>query len=171
MMASGESIDSGSRRTRLRQYQAQLLERMQAARSNTGARVSQLGVQLGQSRVLLDLGQAGEIVPLMPLTTVPLTQPWYLGLANIRGNLVSVVDLARFLGLGDTLVGPDCRVITFGTALGVNCAMLVSKVHGLRNAGAMEAEGDGLRDSDGVHWTVLDLAALVRDQRFMQIGF
>jgi twitching motility protein PilI len=171
MAASGESIDSGSRRTRLRQYQAQLLERMQAARSNTNARVSQLGVQLGQARVLLDLGQAGEIVPLMPLTTVPLTQPWYLGLANIRGNLISVVDLARFLGLGDTVAGSDCRVITFGAGMGVNCAMLVSKVHGLRNASAMEQDGDGLRDTDGVHWTPLDLAALVRDQRFMQIGF
>jgi twitching motility protein PilI len=28
----------------------------------------------------------------------PLTQPWFLGLANIRGNLYSVVDLAGFLG-------------------------------------------------------------------------
>ena len=88
--------DGAGRRTRLRQYQVQLLERMQAARSNTGARINQLGVMIGTERYLLDLTQAGEIVPVAPVTVVPLTQSWYLGLANIRGNLISVIDLARY---------------------------------------------------------------------------
>ena len=39
--------DGERRRTRLRQYQVQLLERMQAAKTNTGARTHQLGVQIG----------------------------------------------------------------------------------------------------------------------------
>ena len=60
---------------------------------------------IGAERYLLDLTQAGEIVPLAPLRAVPLTQPWYLGLANIRGNLVGVIDLARYLGAGDTAAG------------------------------------------------------------------
>ena len=45
--------DGAGRRTRLRQYQVQLLERMQAARNNAGARVNQLGVMIGQERFLL----------------------------------------------------------------------------------------------------------------------
>src|SRR5881392_1220105 len=85
-------LDPAGRRARLRQYQVQLLERMQAARNNSGARVNQLGVQIGAERYLLDLTQAGEIVALGQLTAVPLTQPWYLGLCNIRGNLVGVID-------------------------------------------------------------------------------
>ena len=32
------------------------------------------------------------------IATVPLTQPWFLGVANIRGNLYSVVDFAGFVG-------------------------------------------------------------------------
>ncbi len=163
--------DAAGRRTRLRQYQVQLLERMQAARGNTGARINQLGVQIGAERVLLDLTQAGEIVPVSALTAVPLTQPWYLGLSNIRGNLVGVIDLARYLRLGDTAVGPDSRIVTFAGALGFNCALLVSRVYGLRHAGDMERAGDLLRDADANLWTVLDLAALVRDPRFVQIGF
>ena len=63
-------LDAAGRRTRLRHYQEQLLERMQAARANTGASVNQLGVQIGAARYLLDLTQAGEIVPVPPLTVV-----------------------------------------------------------------------------------------------------
>jgi twitching motility protein PilI len=164
-------VDAAGRRTRLRQYQVQLLERMQAARANTGARVNQLGVLIGADRYLLDLTQAGEIVPVAALTVVPLTQPWYLGLSNIRGNLVGVVDLARYLGLGETAIGPDSRIVTFASGLGFNCGLLVGRVYGLRHAGGMEAAGEHLRDADGNDWIALDLATLVGDERFLHVGF
>lgn len=164
--------DGAGRRTRLRQYQVQLLERMQAARNNAGARVNQLGVMIGSERFLLDLTQVGEIVPVPgAITVVPLTQPWYLGLANIRGNLISVIDLARYQLGSETAVGSDSRIITFATGLGFNCGLLVSRVYGLRHAAGMEASGDRLRDADANDWTPLDLAALVRDTRFLHVGF
>jgi twitching motility protein PilI len=108
--------EGANRRIRLRQYQVQLLERMQAARNNAGARVNQLGVMIGQERFLLDLTQVGEIVPVPAITVVPLTQPWYLGLANVRGNLISVIDLARYQQQTDTATGSDSRIITFPQA-------------------------------------------------------
>ena len=163
--------DAAGRRTRLRQYQVQLLERMQAARNNSAARINHLGVQIGPERILLDLTQAGEIVPVAPLTQVPLTQPWYLGLANIRGSLVGIVDLARYLKLGETPAGPDSRIVTFAAGLGFNCGLLVSRVYGLRHADDMQRQGDHLVDADANEWHALDLAALVRDPRFLQIGF
>jgi twitching motility protein PilI len=168
--AAPARVDAAGRRTRLRQYQVQLLERMQAARANTGASVNQLGVLIGADRYLLDLTQAGEIVPLPPVTAVPLTQPWYLGLANIRGNLVGIIDLARYLGLGDTPAGADSRIVTFAGALGFNCGLLVARVYGLRHAGGMQQAGDFLRDADGNDWTALDLAALAADERFLHVG-
>ncbi len=163
--------DAVGRRTRLREYQVQLLERMQAARNNSGTRVNQLGVLIGGERYLLDLTQAGEIVPVPALTEVPLTQPWYMGLANIRGNLVGVVDLARYRGAGDTALGPDSRVVTFAGVLGFNCGLLVTRVYGLRHAAGMEAAGERLRDAEANEWTPLDLAELVRDARFLHVGF
>jgi twitching motility protein PilI len=163
--------DPAGRRARLRQYQVQLLERMQAAKSNSGARVNQLGVQIGAERYLLDLTQVGEIVPLGAQVKVPLTQPWYLGLSNIRGNLVGIVDLARYLDLGETLAGPESRVVTFAASLGFNCALLVTRVHGLRHAAGMERDGARLRDADGNDWSAFDLAALVGEARFLHVGF
>lgn len=162
--------DAAGRRSRLRDYQAQLLERMQAARAGEGTRAGQLGVAVGSQRYLLDLTEAGEIVPLAAVARVPLTRPWYLGLANVRGNLVGVIDLARYFGNGETAAGADARLVTFAPRLGFNCALLVSRVHGLRHADAMGAFGERRLDPDGSEWTPLSLAMLVRDERFLHIG-
>jgi twitching motility protein PilI len=160
------------RRSRLRQYQAQLLARIQAAPGAGALRMQQLGLASGGERYLIDLLDAGEIVPLAAVTPVPLTRPWYLGLANVRGNLVGVIDLARYLG-GEALApasGPAARLVTFAPSLGFNCALLVSRVYGLRQAGDMTPAGERLRDPDANEWTPLSLAALVRAERFAHIG-
>jgi len=165
-----------ARRARLRQYQEQLLERMQAARTSSGARAHQLGVEIGGVRYLLDLVEAGEIVPLPPLAAVPLTQPWYLGLANVRGSLLGVVDLARYLdpdaALGSPAAAPaaGARLVTFAPSLAFPCALLVGRVVGLRHAADMTSEGGRLLDADGREWTPLSLAGLAREERFLQVA-
>jgi twitching motility protein PilI len=166
--------DQAARRTRLRQYQEELLERMQAARTSSGARTHQLGVEIGGERYLLDLLEAGEIVPVPALTSVPLTQPWYLGLANIRGSLVGVVDLARFFGTQRGQPGSEqtsaTRLVTFSPSLGLPCGFLAARVHGLRQAADMTPQDGRLVDADGQAWTPLVLGALAQDERFLQVG-
>ncbi|MDB5822756.1 MAG: chemotaxis protein CheW [Herminiimonas sp.] len=176
------SSDRAGRRTRLREFQAQLVERMQAAQSGVDTHVNQLGVLIGETRWLLSLQEAGEIVSVGAMTPVPWTQDWFLGLTNIRGNLVSVVDLARFHGGAPTVIDKDCRVIAFAPALSFNCGLLVSRVMGLRNLDEMTLQEDpaapesaaaGGRhyvDLEQLHWQHLDLATLVRDARFLHIA-
>ena len=159
-----------NRRTRLRDYQAQLLARMQAAQSGAFHDHHQLGVAIGGARYLLELTEAGEIVPPTPLAGVPLTQPWYLGLANVRGSLLGVIDLARYVDAGASAAGPDARLVSLAPRLGFNCALLVTRVYGLRRASAMENLGAMLRDTDGQTWTPLSLAALVREERFLHVS-
>lgn len=168
------------RRSRLRRYQAQLLERMHAAQSGALASGRQLGVQLGTVRCLLDLTQVSEIVPLQPVMPVPLTHDWYLGLANIRGNLTGVVDLARYCGEAAVAPSGDCRIVTFAPALGLHGALLASRVLGLRNVETMRADAvdpalspwcaQQYTDQEGQCWTRLDLALLVHEERFLQVG-
>lgn len=172
------------RRTQLREFQAQLVQRMQAAKSGADAHVNQLGIQIGSLRALISLSQAGEIVPLNAITPVPLTQDWYLGIANIRGNLVSVADLGRFNGGPVTPLDKDSRILAFGPSLGFNAGLLVSRVLGLRSMSQMSVAPDGvtgaapgvawcsatLVDSEGQNWQQLDLEQAIRDPRFLQIG-
>ncbi|RJX33761.1 MAG: chemotaxis protein CheW [Oxalobacter sp.] len=154
---------------------------MQAARAQTDVRDNRLGVLIGQRRWLIDLQETGEVVPFNSLTKVPLTQSWYLGLLNIRGNLVSVIDFAIYQGLEPTETEPTNRVITFAPSLGINCGILVSRVFGLRNVSEMLAlptqsnkpaswVGDGFRDSESQQWTGLSLTAIAHDPRFLHIG-
>jgi len=170
-LVDGSALAPGAaRRTRLRDYQAQLLARMQAAQSGAAEAHHQLGVAIGAERYLLELTEAGEIVPPPPLAGVPLTQPWYLGLANVRGSLLGVIDLARYLDPGASAAGPDARLVSLAPRLGFNCALLVTRVYGLRRAGAMAQDGARLRDLDGHAWTPLSLAALVREERFLHVA-
>jgi twitching motility protein PilI len=167
-----------ARRTRLRAYQEQLLERMQAARTSSGGRVHQLGVEIGGASYLLELTETGEIVPVPPLAPVPLTRSWYLGLANIRGSLVGVVDLGGYLaegGEGAPAAPPfaapgQARLVTFSPALGFPCALLAGRVVGLRQAADMAPHDGRLREADGTEWTPLSLAALAAQERFLQVG-
>jgi twitching motility protein PilI len=174
------------RRSRLRQYQVQLLERMQAAKTGANVGGRELGVLIGGRLCLLDLTQIGEIVPPQPVTPVPLTRDWYQGLANIRGNLTGVIDLARYQGQGtgvdDTAVS-ERRFITFAPGLGFNCALLAGRVLGLRKLADMRAVidaqtaeqgrawcGQHFDDAEGQRWTRIDLAQLVREPGFLQVG-
>ncbi len=177
--------DADARSIRLRAYQDQLLERMQAANSGNGVPIRQLGMQVGARRYLLDLLEAGEIVPPVPLARVPLTQPWYLGLANVRGSLVGVIDLARYLGLGETPIGAEARFVTFAPGLGMNCALLVSRILGLKNPDTLITvaettepssrpswQGEQLRDKESdlpTTWRRLHTAALLGDPGFLDI--
>ncbi|MBI3228741.1 MAG: chemotaxis protein CheW [Burkholderiales bacterium] len=179
--AQNRASESAARRTRLREFQSQLLARMQAARSGADTRISQLGVIMGGQRWLLDLTEASEIVSVGAITPVPLTHDWYLGLANIRGNLISVIDFARFQGLPPTPINNESRIIAFAPGLSFNSGLLVSKVVGLRNVAEMELRANTAqdtqvwsshcyRDKEEQTWTVLDLSLVVQDNRFLHVG-
>jgi twitching motility protein PilI len=173
--------DAAARRTRLREFQTQLMARMQAARSGTQTQTNQLGVMIGQTRCLLNLQQADEILPIGTISKVPLTQDWFLGLANIRGNLISVVDFARFQGMPPTPIDKEARIVGFASSLSFNCGLLVSRVLGLRNVEEMQARQDAEQsaapwsvhrfvDRDDNLWTEIDLSLVIQDPRFLQVG-
>jgi twitching motility protein PilI len=173
--------DTAARRTRLREFQTQLVERMQAAKTGVDTRVSQLGVMIGQRRWLLSLQEAGEIVSVGAITKVPLTQEWFLGLSNIRGNLISVIDFAQFQGQGTTAIDKESRIVAFAPSLSFNCGLLVTRVLGLRNVSDMEPQVDQEQNStqwssqryvdrDEQVWTELNLSLVVQDPLFLHVG-
>jgi twitching motility protein PilI len=167
-----------SNRVSLREFQQELARKLSAARAESAPAVH-LGVQCGSGLWLIPLADAGEILPVPQIAPVPRTQPWYAGLANVRGTLVSVVDFSGFATGHATPRAPEARLIVVGARLGLNAALLVSRMLGLRNprdfaaaegAPATPWEGAAWTDRAGLPWRELKLRALVADPRFLDVG-
>jgi twitching motility protein PilI len=170
-------------REALRELQTRLAERMQAARREQRGQ-SWLAVECRGHGLLLPLDQAGEIFPPSAVMPVPHTQPWFIGVANLRGGLHGVVDLAQFLGLQATPVADSgreqSRLVALGSSLGLNCALLVDRLAGLRSTEQLKsAPSDGAPrpvfagglwlDENQRPWQALDLARLAQDEHFLSI--
>jgi purine-binding chemotaxis protein CheW len=55
-------------------------------------------VTLGPERYGIPIERVREVRPVARVTPLPAMAPFWLGLANVRGALVPVLDLARYLG-------------------------------------------------------------------------
>jgi twitching motility protein PilI len=162
----------------LREFQQGLAQRLREAQTEAEP-TSRLGVQAGNSNWLLKLDDAGEMLPLPDISGVPLTHSWYLGLANIRGVLASVVDFSAFAGGEATTRTPDCRLLLIAERFQSFSGLVISKMLGLKNVQAMQpAEEKGskpwvagaFRDDEGRLWHELNIGALVAHDDFLHVG-
>jgi len=167
----------------LRVFQQELAARLA---SKTAAQVesSRLGLAAAGQQWLIRLADTGEVVAMPPIAMVPLTKPWFLGLANIRGNLYSVVDFAGFLGrqvVAPHAAGGNSRLVLLGQRAGdLRAGIVVPRVMGLRNLAELAPAvpppyapawyGQRWIDADGAAWQEIDLAGLARDPEFLQVG-
>jgi twitching motility protein PilI len=99
-----------ARRTGLREFQLSVAERLRTASSRTAV-ASKLGFQVGADNWFVSLHQVSEVVPIPASVPVPLTHSWFRGVANVRGNLYSLVDFSAFQGGEPIATGMERRVI------------------------------------------------------------
>jgi twitching motility protein PilI len=167
----------------LRAFQQELATRL-AAKTTAQVEQSRLGLSCGGSQWLIRLADAGEVIGIPTVASVPLTKPWYLGIANIRGNLYSVIDFGSFMGHEVEAPAPgsmQARLVLFGPRVGeLRAGLIVHRVLGLRNlaeltqgeaiAGAPAWYGARWVDRTGGQWQEIDLALLAQDPGFLQVG-
>ena len=175
-----------SNKQALREFQSRLAERLQSART-TGVAASWLAVETGDLRLLFPLSHAGEIFSWTDVQRVPYVQPWFMGVANLRGGLSAVIALAAFVrGAGARRVRSEselaqCRLVALNPLLETNCALLVDRLLGLRTTDAFASSappdqsaapyfGHVYTDLEGRQWQELNLQALSQHQAFLGIG-
>ena len=168
----------------LRVFQQELATRLA---SKTAAQVesSRLGLASAGANWLIRLSDASEVIAVPPIAAVPLTKPWFAGVANIRGNLYTVIDFARFLGeepQASTQANvAQARLVVFGPRAGdLRAAIVVQRVLGLRNITELAPVpvhgetrpwyGQCWIDASGANWQEIDLARLAQDPAFLQAG-
>jgi purine-binding chemotaxis protein CheW len=137
---------------------------------------------LADTNYAIDAGQVLEVGKPPRLTPVPNVPDWVLGLSNVRGDIVSVVDVRQFLGLGLTSPGPHGRMLMV-RARGeeLTAGLLVDQVRGIRrllreNFHATNAIDDsritpyvqGVCEHGGALLVLLDLNRLLLSAEFRQ---
>ena len=171
-------------REALRELQTRLASRLHAARNEGTSVSSWLAVESAGSFFLLPLGQAGEIFPWGAVQEVPYTRDWFLGVANLRGGLVGVVDLAGLMGITAARTEQalsESSLLSFNAGLEVNAALLVDRLAGLRSTDAFVASeppaenspdffGSTYIDSSGTRWQELNLQVLSQHPAFLSIS-
>jgi len=158
-----------SKRFNLREFQQQVLDRLQSQTAGD-ARQSALGIQLGQEYWLVDMTDISEVMPVPPLTTVPLTQSWYRGVANVRGTLHSIIDLNAYLRHESTAQDAHSRVLLLHPRFAFNAGFLVGRVLGLRDTAAWQPTEGCLRDATGQVWRQMDIPQILKQPEFLRIG-
>ena len=88
-------------------------------------------IKLGGMRCAVDAGLIQEVVRMPPITPLPGAPAFLVGVSAHRGDVVSVLDLSRFLGRGETKIGLRSRM-AICQADGMLVALIADEVFGLR---------------------------------------
>ncbi len=130
-------------------------------------------------RVISAMDEIRELLPYPDsVTPVPGSRGWVLGLANVRGELLPIIDLQHFIGATPVVLNDQARVLVIRNR-GTSTGLLVGAVQGMRHLPVdkriPDAEFEGALGkyvydvfglADGV-WPVFSMAGLVGDKRFM----
>jgi len=82
---------------------------------------------VGDALCGMDILKVQEINKLMQMTKVPQAPEYVLGILNLRGQIVTIIDLGKKLGLGETDISQDPRNIIVNSA-GGHVGLLVRKI-------------------------------------------
>lgn len=82
---------------------------------------------IGDALCGMDILKVQEINKLMQMTKVPQAPDYVLGILNLRGQIVTILDLGRKLGLGETDISQDPRNIIVNSA-GGHVGLLVRRI-------------------------------------------
>ncbi len=127
-----------------------------------------LAFRLGEEWNLLDMGVVDEVAKLPKLALLPRRPEPILGLANVRGRIILVVDLGEMLTRTKTKVSDQSRLVLLRTGNEVT-GFIAEEVVGISKWDTGEAQdsfnivGDlgaefikGLYSKEGKHWIWLN---------------
>lgn len=144
---------------------------------DSGNGLEVLTLSLNGQAFALEASYVREILDLVPVTEVPVSNPFARGLINVRGKIVPLADLRYKLGMEERPPTIDTRVVVIEVDLDgdlTTIGLLAEKVHEVTNLAGVEMEetpkigmvwrreyirGVAKRDDDFI--IVLDIAAII----------
>lgn len=163
------------------------LEQRYRRRGEGGADAQQSGEVIAGRLVLrcgpwflsLTMDQVAEIMPLPRYTRVPGVRAWLLGIANLRGRVITVVDLGHFLR-GEASRRTAASRIIVAESEEWRYGLLVDEVIGLRHFSddAVKPPGPALDSvvrpyvmavlqGEGKEWLAFNINTLLKNEKFL----
>jgi twitching motility protein PilI len=151
-----------------------------SAQAKPAGQEGRLAVRLGSWNLLLSMDDVAEIVPIPRITRIPGVATWLLGIANLRGTILSVVDLQEFLGGEPSTPTPNSRLVIV-RAGEWEYGLLIHEVIGMRQFGEQSRLPDIATDKninftpycvegfegENRQWFVFDIDRLLNDSKFL----
>jgi len=142
-----------------------------------------IAFNLGQANLLAPLGEVVEILTMPGLSRIPGVKPWVLGIANVRGNLLPIMDLSGYLSGEKTVLNKRSRVLVMNYK-GVFSGLLVDNVAGLRRFEEEDLTTEVPRvisssyvpylerayKKNEEHWAVFSMRKLIETPAFLQVA-
>lgn len=141
-----------------------------------------VGFRLDGHGCVIPLEQVKEILTKVSISYIPGAKEWVLGVANVRGNLMPILDLKGFLTGTKTKMSRESRILVMQHK-GIVAGLLVEEVSGMRQFLEEEYSAD-ISDLDvsfsqmltgqyrqrGESWGVFNIHHLAELPEFMQVA-
>jgi twitching motility protein PilI len=139
-----------------------------------------VGFRIADYKLIAVMSEVKEILYLPVYTSIPGVKSWMVGVANVRGNLLPLMDLKGYVMGEDIAQRINSRVVVIDYK-GFNTGLIVEEVYGLKHFLAKD-QADKLPDMDAKilpyiemafneqdnEWPVFSFNQLTRDERFIQ---
>ncbi len=106
--------------------------------------------ELSGGRYAMDIGMVREVVEMLPITPLPKTPPYIIGIINLRGDVTHVIDLAILLGerVKKDRSGQKIIIVPPDAAHGEHLGIIVDNVRSVTEIGARQvtALGDEINE-------------------------
>jgi purine-binding chemotaxis protein CheW len=155
---------------------AQALARAPRSTPAAGSMLELLEFGLATERYALESRYVQEVHPLRELTPLPCTPPFILGIVNVRGRILPVLDLKKFFDLPERGL-TDLHRIILVRGHGLELGLLADVIVGVRSVAADSLQpalptltgirADYLKGISDEHLVVLDLDRMLSDPKII----
>ncbi|HEY0634015.1 MAG TPA: chemotaxis protein CheW [Gammaproteobacteria bacterium] len=142
-----------------------------------------IGFGLMGRRLVVAMNDVREILTPPPLTRIPGARDWVLGVANVRGNLMPILDLRGFLTNESVGARRRSRVLVISRR-GVTAGLMVDEIYGMRHFLDEEFSPQPADDKGtplgnylvgsyrqtGEQWGIFDMNKLFETPEFMKVA-
>ncbi|MGB5279543.1 MAG: chemotaxis protein CheW [Gammaproteobacteria bacterium] len=139
-----------------------------------------VGFRIGEDKLIAPMSEIEEILELPDFTYVPGVKSWMVGVANVRGGLLPLMDLKGFILGEDIKNRKKGRVIVIDYK-GFNTGVIVEEVYGMKHFITKEQSKEipdmhenvskyvGMAfNQEGDSWPVFSFQSMTQDERLAQ---